>query len=208
MATYTTNKGYAEPQNAGDVGVWGTLLNQNMSILDNNLAGVGQQDCTGGSNVTIAQGSAQSQCLVQMLTGTITAHISYQLPQVGGFYIIYNTTSGSFTVTVQTSAVGSSGVTVPQGGTSFVFSDGTDVRLCTNAADIMEIVGLSATSVAVSVFSYGTALAQLFSGSGSPEGVIAAPVGSLYTSTLPSPPAAAVLYVKATGSGNTGWVAK
>ena len=57
-------------------------------------------------------------------------------------------------------------------------------------------------------FSSGVAIgtANIVSGSGSPEGVVTAPVGSLYlrldggTSTT--------LYVKETGTGNTGWVAK
>jgi hypothetical protein len=43
------------------------------------------------------------------------------------------------------------------------------------------------------------------SGTGSPEGIIVAPVGSLYTRTDGGGP---VLYVKETGSGETGWVAK
>lgn len=44
------------------------------------------------------------------------------------------------------------------------------------------------------------------SGSGSPESVLTAPVGSLYTRTDGG--ASTTLYVKETGSGNTGWVAK
>jgi hypothetical protein len=44
------------------------------------------------------------------------------------------------------------------------------------------------------------------SGSGSPEGAVAAPVGSLFSRTNGG--AATSLYVKESGSGNTGWVAK
>jgi hypothetical protein len=46
----------------------------------------------------------------------------------------------------------------------------------------------------------------LGSGSGSPEGVVTASVGSLYTRTNGG--AGTTLYVKETGSGNTGWAAK
>lgn len=46
----------------------------------------------------------------------------------------------------------------------------------------------------------------VMSGSGSPEGVKTAPVGSLYTRTDGG--AGTTLYVKETGTGNTGWVAK
>lgn len=44
------------------------------------------------------------------------------------------------------------------------------------------------------------------SGSGSPESVVTAPVGSLFTRTDGS--TSTTLYVKESGSGNTGWVAK
>jgi hypothetical protein len=44
------------------------------------------------------------------------------------------------------------------------------------------------------------------SGSGSPEGAVTAPVGSLYTRTDGG--ANTTLYIKESGSGNTGWVAK
>ncbi|MCO6437235.1 MAG: hypothetical protein J5J06_09130, partial [Phycisphaerae bacterium] len=44
------------------------------------------------------------------------------------------------------------------------------------------------------------------SGSGSPESVVTAPVGSLYTRTDGG--AATTLYVKESGTGSTGWVAK
>lgn len=43
-------------------------------------------------------------------------------------------------------------------------------------------------------------------GSGSPEGVVTAPVGSLFTQTDGG--ANTTLYVKESGAGNTGWIAK
>jgi hypothetical protein len=43
-------------------------------------------------------------------------------------------------------------------------------------------------------------------GVGSPEGVLTAPVGVLYLRTNGG--AATTLYVKESGTGNTGWVAK
>ena len=43
-------------------------------------------------------------------------------------------------------------------------------------------------------------------GSGTPEGAVTAPVGTLYLRTDGG--AATTLYVKESGTGNTGWVAK
>ena len=44
------------------------------------------------------------------------------------------------------------------------------------------------------------------SGSGSPEGVLSAPIGSIYTRTDGS--TGTTLYVKESGAGSTGWAAK
>ena len=48
--------------------------------------------------------------------------------------------------------------------------------------------------------------ARLISGSGTPEGSVAAPIGTLFTRTDGG--ASTTLYVKESGTGNTGWVAK
>ena len=52
----------------------------------------------------------------------------------------------------------------------------------------------------------GTGTTKWTSGAGSPEGVLTAAVGSLYTRTDGG--AGTTLYVKESGTGNTGWVAK
>jgi hypothetical protein len=46
----------------------------------------------------------------------------------------------------------------------------------------------------------------ILTGAGSPEGVLTADVGALYTRTDGSP--GVTLYVKESGAGNTGWAAK
>jgi hypothetical protein len=48
--------------------------------------------------------------------------------------------------------------------------------------------------------------AVVLTGTGSPQGVVTAPVGTLYTRKDGG--AGTTLYVKETGSGSTGWVAK
>lgn len=49
-------------------------------------------------------------------------------------------------------------------------------------------------------------VAYVFRGAGSPEAAVTAPVGSLYMRTNGG--AGTCLYVKESGAGNTGWVAK
>ena len=47
---------------------------------------------------------------------------------------------------------------------------------------------------------------KIVTGAGTPEGAVTAPIGSLYLNT--SGGASTTLYVKTSGSGNTGWTAK
>jgi len=47
---------------------------------------------------------------------------------------------------------------------------------------------------------------SFYEGDGSPEGAVAAPIGSLYRNR--SGAAGTTLYVKEAGTGNTGWIGK
>jgi len=67
----------------------------------------------------------------------------------------------------------------------------------------------TSTSRQVPTFNDGVILnngTQVKSGTGSPQGVVTAPVGSLYTRTDGG--AGTTLYIKESGTGNTGWVEK
>jgi hypothetical protein len=52
----------------------------------------------------------------------------------------------------------------------------------------------------------GSVFDLIIEGTGSPEGVVTAPIGKLYVDKTGS--TSTTLYVKESGSGNTGWVAK
>lgn len=134
MAAFTPNKSYIEPTVGADDDQWGTLLNSTITIIDTNMGGVLTKSVAGNANVTATASDAQK--LVQKLTGVLTGSISYLLPATGGFYIIDNTTTGAFTVTVKTSAGGSTGIVAPQGWKTAVYSDGTDVKLFNSALSL------------------------------------------------------------------------
>jgi len=75
--------------------------------------------------------------------------------------------------------------------------DGTDVFTVTGATGAATFAGAVSVSGTTATWTSGT---------GSPESVKTAPVGSLYTRTDGG--ASTTLYVKESGAGNTGWVAK
>jgi hypothetical protein len=120
--TTTPNKGYTLPVVGSDYNTWGNELNANWDIVDLNLGGLYDANVAGSSNVTITTSEAQN--LAHVLTGSLTGNIEYVLPNVGGFYLIDNATSGTFAVDVIAS--GGTGVVVPQGSTQLIWSDGTN----------------------------------------------------------------------------------
>jgi len=83
---------------------------------------------------TITETSLQASSTIQTLTGTLTAAQTIILPPTVQLYSFYNNTSGTFTVTVKTSASGSVGVLVTQGKVALLVSDGTNVYNATSSA--------------------------------------------------------------------------
>lgn len=76
--------------------------------------------------------------------------------------------------------------------------------------DNTSVIGNSSTTqiriYGNTLYKTGTATVQWTSGTGSPESVVTANVGSMYTRTDGG--AGTTLYVKESGTGNTGWIAK
>jgi hypothetical protein len=88
------------------------------------IPGISSISVAGSANVTAAP--VQLAYQVIQLTGAITGNIKYILPNAFGQWIIFNSTTGAFTVTI--SAVGAgTGVVIPQGNNIAVVSDGTNV---------------------------------------------------------------------------------
>jgi hypothetical protein len=124
--TTTATKGYTLPVVGADFNSWGTELNGNFSIIDNNMGGINSNSMAGSSGGTYTVTSAAAQNVVQQMTGTITGAVSYQMPAQQGFWIIDNNTSGAFNVYV-TSAGGGTVVLAPPGGTQLIYSDATNI---------------------------------------------------------------------------------
>lgn len=85
-------------------------------------------------------------------------------------------------------------------------SGGTDV-VCANVGFISPPLGLSDNAIIAALLGFKDDISpRLFAAADSPEGVITAAIGSIYLRTNGG--AATTLYVKESGTGNTGWVAK
>ena len=79
---------------------------------------------TGG---TVTLTSAEGESIIQEYQGTLTSNCTVILPPTVQFYAIKNNTTGAFTLTFSTGAVGATTVTLPQGQTIIAVCDGTNV---------------------------------------------------------------------------------
>jgi hypothetical protein len=107
-----------------------------------------------------------------------------------------STSSGYYTFSDITGTV--------NGSTSL--GDNKDCILCIKAPDQVSGETITPAAVISDSVTLGVGGPSWTNGTGSPEGVVTAPVGSLYSRTDGG--ADTTLYVKESGTGNTGWIAK
>ena len=133
-SSYTTNKNIEKPANGDYNNTWSVPVNSDWDIIDRAFGGTTSLNAVGASGV-VTLTYTQYQAPIIAITGTLTANVNYQLPAgVGGYFYIFNNTSGAFSV-LFSSAGGGSTVTLPQGYTVSAISDGTNIGLgTTNAA--------------------------------------------------------------------------
>lgn len=124
MTTFTPNKNFPVPTVGADFNNWGSELNTALAELDLALGGSVTVSVAGSSNVTLT--TDQSQNLLYSFTGALTANISVLFPATKGIYLLSNSATGAFTLTVGTTNSGAT-VLLPQGYFMTVFCDGTNI---------------------------------------------------------------------------------
>lgn len=117
----TTNLEIAKPQ-AGQAQPNVTIAT-GFDNFDAAVAGRLSKSVAGSSNVTLTTTEARNAILE--FTGVLTGSINVIVPTKARKYIVYNNTSGAFTLTVKTS--GGTGIAVTQGTRSWLYCDATNV---------------------------------------------------------------------------------
>lgn len=79
---------------------------------------------TGG---TVTLTSAEASSVIEEYVGTLTSNCTIVLPPTVQFYSFQNKTTGSYTLTFTTGAVGAATLTLPQNQTVIAICDGTNV---------------------------------------------------------------------------------
>lgn len=106
---------------------WGGILNNNVfELLEDAVSGMASVALAAGDATLTTNNGSSDEARSSMLkfTGVLPANRTVTIPAVTKNYIVWNATTGSYTVTIKTS--GGTGITVPQGFIVMVMCDGTD----------------------------------------------------------------------------------
>ena len=120
-STYTANLLFEKQATGENENSWGDKLN---TVLDNIDIAISEQlskSVVGGVTLT----DAEALNAYHEYTGTLSGNVNVVVPSRNSTYIVYNNTSGAYTLTVKTS--GGSGIAVTQGEKAVLYCDGTDV---------------------------------------------------------------------------------
>lgn len=109
------------------------------------LGGVLSKSVAGGVNVTLTAVEAGNGILI--FTGALTASINVIVPATPSRpWIVFNNTSGAFTLTVKTAA--GTGIAVTQGRREILYCDGTNVQIAFTDFDSVALTGTPTTPTA------------------------------------------------------------
>ena len=134
-SSYSTNSKLELIATGEKAGLWGTITNTNLQILEQLSSGYLSSAQLASGDLTLALdngATSNGKNLYIKLTGTLGANRNVTIPDGAERIIIFEdaTTRGTstlYTITVKT--VSGSGVVLPVGSKSLVYSDGTNVSL-------------------------------------------------------------------------------
>jgi len=134
-SSFSTNSKLELVTTGEKAGLWGTITNTNLQILEQLSTGYLSSAQLASGDLTLALdngATSNGKNLYIKLTGTLGANRSVTIPDSAERVIVFEdaTSRGSsalYTITVKT--VSGSGVVLPIGSTSLVYSDGTNVSL-------------------------------------------------------------------------------
>ena len=158
-STFSTDLALELVATGEKAGLWGTITNTNLQVLQQSTSGVIDVAMTSGSDVTLALSdgaTSNGKNIYLKLTGTMTANISLIIPAstTGGtatrLYVIQDatdrTTANKYTLSIKT-AGSSNPIPVPVGSTMLIHSNGTDARL-----DILQKGNFAITSSSITAY--------------------------------------------------------
>lgn len=148
VSSYSTDLKIELMVTGENAGTWGDKTNDNLNVIQQAIAGYGEQSIAGGAQttaLTIANSPTLSVArnIVLKLTGAITGNQIVTVPNgIEKTWIVSNGTTGAFTVEFKTvSGTGTTWSTTDK-GIKILYSDGTNI----NTVDIDTLSGSVATA--------------------------------------------------------------
>ena len=122
--TTTSNLNLEKPDVGSEANNWGNILNSSLDDVDKAIAQRLVKPVGGSSDVTLTL--TDSKFAVIEFTGTLAGNINVKTyANDAKPYIVFNNTSGSYSLTFKTNTGG--GVAITQGQKTIVYSDGTNM---------------------------------------------------------------------------------
>jgi hypothetical protein len=138
-------------------GNWGTLTNSDFtSLVDVAVAGYVDVPFTSpGADQTLSNGDGaaanQARYAYINMSSAISAARNVIVPDASKIYLIKNSTTGGFAITVKTAA--GTGISVPNGKAMLLLCDGTNVVDAVTAFSSLQINSLTATTLGATTLS-------------------------------------------------------
>ena len=128
-SSYTTSLKIQEIGSGEQSGVWGSTTNTNWMLIEQAVAGV-QTITMSNSNYTLTNlngVSDEARNMVLVVQGTNSGIYQVIIPaNQPKMYVIYNNTTGGYAITIGTTGVGGTLISIPNGVTAQVYTDGTN----------------------------------------------------------------------------------
>ena len=145
-SSFTTNKKIEKPASGDYVDAWAAPVNLDWDAIDASFGSVTSLNVVSASG-TITLTADQYRPPMVVIAGLLTADVNYQIPAgIGGQWVVYNNTTGAFTVTI--SSAGGGAVVLPyRASRTNILCDGTNVYISAASTgdnyDITSINGLT-----------------------------------------------------------------
>lgn len=149
-STYTSSLRLQKIGVGEQVNTWGASFNSTggSDLLDFAISGV-TDVALAATNVvlTTANGAAdEARAAILNCQGALSADVAVIIPNVSKTYVVLNSTTGSFTLTVKTA--GGSGPTIQQGASLMVVCDGNDSTITVGTTDSSAVQSIIDASIA------------------------------------------------------------
>lgn len=144
--TYTGNLKLALPTTGTEAGTWGDAVNNQItSLIDQSISGTVSLTSMPNADYTLTNGNgnaaneARYMAILVPSSLTLTAARNIIVPSTSKMYLVRNSTTGGFSVTVKTSA--GTGIEVPNGREMLLYCDATNVVMAFDTANLATLNG-------------------------------------------------------------------